>query len=559
MPAHAVGGGTFTKNISYDGTRISAVTENIGGTTYQYDSMGRIVSINDGTPITFEYDTYGQFVKENNAVLDKIFVYGHNSNGNLVSITTYSYSTGALISEQSISYDATYPDRMTSCDNTSVSYNTMGCPTTHNGYTASWTYGKRSGLSKGSRAKGTYAYSYSYNAFGQRTSCSYTYTAPTLTVSPVVIGMLMSYIQVFRYDCNGRLIYEARTSEYYGEGSDEEKIVYLYDEYGVIGMVYTALGATNTYYFRRNLLGDVVGIYNTSGTQVGGYAYDAWGNCTITLDTNGIASRNPIRYRGYYYDADTGLYYLNSRYYSSLWRRFISPDDTAYLDPDTPNGLNLYTYCGNDPVNYADPSGCLAISIGFLVGSILIGAAVGAGSAGYTAFTQGETGWDLVWDIVGGGILGAAIGATMALGGAAGLGAVAGSAVAGINVSVGTALAVSIGGTAFASATKYSLNCAASQRQWSVEGYFVEAFQGAIQGAATFGLAYLGGKAGLFNKIGTFKTWDAFYTGFGGMNKLKMISYISNLMIGPTLSKLLLISAPGAVMRWVIDQFIPEL
>ena len=105
----------------------------------------------------------------------------------------------------------------------------------------------------------------------------------------------------------------------------------------------------------------IIGIYNTSGTKVGGYAYDAWGNCTITLNTNGIAAKNPIRYRGYYYDNEFGLYYLNARYYSPEWRRFISPDDTAYLDGETPNGLNLYAYCNNDPVNYSDPSGCFPV------------------------------------------------------------------------------------------------------------------------------------------------------------------------------------------------------
>ena len=87
----------------------------------------------------------------------------------------------------------------------------------------------------------------------------------------------------------------------------------------------------------------MVAIYSTTGTKVGGYAYDAWGNCTVTLNTNGIATKNPIRYRGYYYDEDTKLYYLNARYYSPEWRRFISPDDTGYLDPENPNGLNLYT------------------------------------------------------------------------------------------------------------------------------------------------------------------------------------------------------------------------
>lgn len=97
------------------------------------------------------------------------------------------------------------------------------------------------------------------------------------------------------------------------------------------------------------------------------YSYDAFGNCSITNSTNThLANYNPIRYRGYYFDDETGWYFLNARYYSPEWRRFISPDDTAYLDPETPNGLNLYCYCNNDPINYADPSGheAVVVSIG---------------------------------------------------------------------------------------------------------------------------------------------------------------------------------------------------
>ena len=106
------------------------------------------------------------------------------------------------------------------------------------------------------------------------------------------------------------------------------------------------------------------------------YDYDAYGNCRIVSGaSNEVASLNPFRYRGYYYDEDTGLYYLNARYYNPQWRRFISPDDTAYLDPETPNGLNLYAYCNNDPVNYADPSGHGAVAI--LVAGFVIGAALG--------------------------------------------------------------------------------------------------------------------------------------------------------------------------------------
>ena len=82
---------------------------------------------------------------------------------------------------------------------------------------------------------------------------------------------------------------------------------------------------------------------------------------------------NPIKYRGYYYDTETGWYYLNARYYSPEWCRFISPDDTSYLDPESVNGLNLYCYCGNDPINFVDPSGHFwetIFDIGFAIWSL---------------------------------------------------------------------------------------------------------------------------------------------------------------------------------------------
>ena len=190
-------------------------------------------------------------------------------------------------------------------------------------------------------------------------------------------------------------------------------------------------GTTTTYYFQRNLLGDVIGIYNTSGTKVSGYAYDAWGNCTITLNTNGIATKNPIRYRGYYYDEVSGLYYLNARYYSPTWLRFISPDDTAYLELESVNGLNLYTYCNNDPVNYADHSGNSVIAsllIGFAISSLIgwglsqmfgsqIAGGIGSISGGATAISTGISLCALgPWGIVAGVALIAVGGLTIAFG-----------------------------------------------------------------------------------------------------------------------------------------------
>lgn len=152
---------------------------------------------------------------------------------------------------------------------------------------------------------------------------------------------------------------------------------------------------------------DVIGIYDTNGNKVTEYAYDTYGNCTILSTTNStIANANPFRYRGYYLDAETGFYYLNARYYSPEWRRFISPDDTAFLDTETPNGLNLYCYCNNDPVNYCDPSGHswesfwngvgdwfnehwveLAIGTAFIIGGAIVTAVTcGAGTTAWAAF-----------------------------------------------------------------------------------------------------------------------------------------------------------------------------
>ena len=90
------------------------------------------------------------------------------------------------------------------------------------------------------------------------------------------------------------------------------------------------------------------------------YTYDAWGNTvTEVLDCNAnvIAELNPFRYRGYYYDIETELYFLKSRYYDPELGRFMTIDDVSYLDPDTINGLNLYAYCGNNPVLGYDPNG----------------------------------------------------------------------------------------------------------------------------------------------------------------------------------------------------------
>ena len=150
------------------------------------------------------------------------------------------------------------------------------------------------------------------------------------------------------------LIHETcvETTTYTGGSSSTRDITYLYDETGIVGAVQKVGSTETTFYFDKNIKGDVIGIYNSSGTKIANYSYDAWGNCTTkTLVANSFIAYNPIRYRGYYYDRETRLYYLNARYYDPSWRRFISPDKISALNGNSINGLNLYSYANNCPVS----------------------------------------------------------------------------------------------------------------------------------------------------------------------------------------------------------------
>ena len=112
------------------------------------------------------------------------------------------------------------------------------------------------------------------------------------------------------------------------------------------------------YYYVTNLQGDVIAILNDSGECVAEYSYDAWGNCTVTKATDTIAYDNPLRYRGYYYDFDSGLYYLQSRFYDANTGRFINADEPTLIGAN--GGVvsnNLFAYCDNNPVNCDDAVG----------------------------------------------------------------------------------------------------------------------------------------------------------------------------------------------------------
>ena len=171
--------------------------------------------------------------------------------------------------------------------------------------------------------------------------------------------------------------------------NDVKNVKYMYDAKGASGMIVDG----TKYYFRKNIFGDVVEIYNESGAKCAEYAYDAWGTCYTTLDTNGVGSLNPFRYRGYYFVSRIGLYYLTTRFYDYTTGRFINADVPSICFDDgltLPEGCNLYSYCRNNPISYVDPTGHVAISL-LLIG-FFVGAAVGFGGS---VVSQGITnGWD---------------------------------------------------------------------------------------------------------------------------------------------------------------------
>ena len=267
----------------------------------------------------------------------------------------------------------------------------------------------------------------------------------------------------FTYDAGG--VRQSKTANgvttsYFTEGnrihreerSDGKTLLYAYDyAYDASGLASITYNGT-LYFVQKNFLGDIVALVDKNGNVVAKYVYDAWGNgkvCnasgTENTSSSFIGNINPFRYRGYYYDVETGLYYLQTRYYEPRAGRFLNADSVDYIAPDLIGGLNLYAYCNNNPVMYSDPEGvwampnwlkwviggavivglgiatiatggAAAISTAGLIGSTLTGAGIGfLGGATASVVVQGAaTSWDFEKinpvNALQSGLIGAAIG-----------------------------------------------------------------------------------------------------------------------------------------------------
>ena len=212
-----------------------------------------------------------------------------------------------------------------------MSYDANGNLTSLNGYTFGWTNRR---LTSATSTDTNIAYTYNHN--GIRTSKT--------------INGVTTYYEV---DENNNVV-----KQYELVNDVETNVIeFVYDSNNT-PLYFTYNNAT--YYYEKNLQGDIVAILDANGNTVVEYAYNIWGELvSITgamADTIGVI--NPLRYRGYYYDTETNLYYLQSRYYSPDLMRFISQDDVKLSNAQgEPLGSNLYAYCLNNPINYIDIQG----------------------------------------------------------------------------------------------------------------------------------------------------------------------------------------------------------
>ncbi len=314
---------------------------------YFYDEQNQLVmeKVYDGNyTLLYEYDTYGN-IREVRKYDSTDFEYPGEafSYGTLVSIETYGYT------------DSSWKDLLTSYKGHSFEYDAIGNPTQYyNGETYYMSWDTRNLI-----------YVYVTN----NTSCQFDYDSKGQRISKKIGN------QTYTYLYHGTKLMEYKKNNDYALSffyDDDDQPLGFYFRSSQTGDQNSGRGAK--YYYVRNAQGDVVQIRNYLNEAVANYHYDAWGkllsitdangnkqtftNDTFSVDNASIAYINPIRYRGYVYDNETGFYYLNTRYYDPSLRRFINAD--GYVS--TGHGIlgnNMFAYCNNNPVMYSDPSGNL--------------------------------------------------------------------------------------------------------------------------------------------------------------------------------------------------------
>ena len=337
------------------GTRLASTGYTFGSSSrsfdYTYDAAGNIQTVTTGgtnvpaaaASKTYAYDAQGQLATETDGSVSRAYAY--DTVGNIRSVTT----DGAVI--KSFGYtNPSWPDLLTSVTANGTTKDVLyegqsqtsdlpssGNPVTYyNGkdYTFTWTKGRQlaEAIVDGQTVK------YAYDMSGVRTSKTVngtTYNYTTLS------GKVM------------RQQWDGKTLEFvYDDGNQP------------FAMIYKHGSETKLYYYLVNAQGDVSAILDSGGKIAASYDYDAWGNCTVYNSSDAaIGDLNPLRYCGYYYDAETGFYYLQSRYYDFANCRFINADTFATTDANGFLSANMFAYCENNPVSNSDSEGEFPIQV----------------------------------------------------------------------------------------------------------------------------------------------------------------------------------------------------
>ncbi len=313
---------------------------------FVYDSMGNIVDIYTNNTLTkhYEYDDFGKIVTEYNYDLNNYIEYVYDNAGNITQSTVKNISDDSIIEQHSGTYsNLLWEDQLTSYDNNTILYDTIGNITQYKSDSFEWKNGRE--LYKFTNNLNNSVVTYEYNDKGYR-------------ISKTINGVKTKY-----HLENKKIIFEETNNNY---------IYYIYDLDGIVGIEYN----NDKYYFKKNFFNDVIAILDDSGNIFAKYEYDSWGNVlsikdnndNIITNTSHIGIVNPIRYRSYYYDNESRLYYLGTRYYNPEIKRFISPDTVVGANQDI-YANNLYLYASDNPINNFEVEGnsVLGIILGYAV------------------------------------------------------------------------------------------------------------------------------------------------------------------------------------------------
>lgn len=329
---------------------VETLTTAAGTYTYTYDAAGNILSISDGAYLlSYQYDGLNRLIRENDERAGKTYTYEY-AQGNITKKKEYAYTTGTVsgtplnVTEWEYG-NAEWGDLLTNWNGQPLEYDSIGNLTAFGTEGAArrelfWNGRQLKSIRLGQGAAATNIL-YEYNSDGLRISRTTTDADGQAAVT--------------KYIYNGDILA--------GEIRDDGKsLLFYYDNNGQpFGLRYNG----TDYYYLRNLQNDVAAIADGTGAIAARYYYDAWGNLLSVTDGAGhavtdaehIGLVNPIRYRGYYYDSDTGYYWLNSRYYDPVVGRYLNADSVIAGVGGSIQGYNMFAYCFNNPVNMSDSSG----------------------------------------------------------------------------------------------------------------------------------------------------------------------------------------------------------